>query len=104
MDFSMVLVMSVLTEGVITYAKTWVVDRKIKWQMVAAVVVSIMICFAYGLDIPALVGLNSGIPFLGNVLTGILISRGSNYIYDLIKTIKTKKADENSTDDKEVKI
>lgn len=92
MGVSAILVMSVLTEAVITYIKTWVVEKKIQWQMIASVMLSIVVCFAYGLDIPALVGIDSSIPFIGNVITGILVSRGSNYIYDLFKTLKINKS------------
>ena len=90
MDFSMIIIMAILVEGVVSYAKTWVVERKIKWQQIAAVVFGILIAVAYNLDIPALVGLKTAIPFLGQMFTGILISRGSNYIYDLFKTVKSK--------------
>jgi len=83
----MIVVMAVVTEGVISYLKSLVVDRKIKWQMVAAVILGIIISICYGLDIPALLGIKSAVPFLSNIITGILISRGSNYIYDLFKTI-----------------
>lgn len=86
-----VLVMSVLIEAVITYVKTVVVDKKIKWQVVVSIVLSIALCLAYGIDIPALVGIFSPVSYVGNVLTGILVSRGSNYIFDLLKTITSKK-------------
>ena len=90
MGFSAILIMSILTESIITYIKTFVVDRKIKWQMIAAVVLSIAVCLAYSLDIPALVGIESNLPYVGNIITGILVSRGSNYVYDIFTFIKSK--------------
>lgn len=83
--------MSVLIEAVITYIKTVVVDKNIKWQAVVSIVLSITLCLAYRIDIPALVGIVSPISYVGNVLTGILVSRGSNYIFDLLKTLTSKK-------------
>lgn len=91
MQMFSVLVMSVLIEAVITYIKTVVVDKNIRWQMLVSTTLSIALCLAYGIDIPALVGIVSPISFVGNVLTGILVSRGSNYIFDLLKTITSKK-------------
>ena len=85
--------MAVLIEAVVTYAKTFAIDKKIKWQMIAAVVLSIGVCLAYSLDIPALVGIEGSVPYVGNVITGILISRGSNYIYDLFGILKGKKSE-----------
>ena len=92
MQMFSVLVMSVLIEAVITYIKTVVVDKNIRWQMLVSTILSIGLCLAYGIDIPALVGIVSPISYVGCVLTGILVSRGSNYIFDLLKTITSKKS------------
>ena len=91
MQMFSVIVMSILIEAVITYIKTIVVDKNIKWQIIVSIMLSMALCLAYGLDIPALVGIVSPIPYVGSLLTGILISRGSNYIFDLLKTITDKK-------------
>lgn len=93
MEITSVLIMAVLIEAVVTYAKTFVIDKKIKWQMIAAVVLSVGVCLAYSLDIPALVGIEGSVPYVGNVITGILISRGSNYIYDLLGLLKGRKSE-----------
>lgn len=91
MQMFSVLVMAVLIEAVITYVKTIVVDKNVRWQVIVSIILSTALCVAYGLDIPALVGIVSPISYVGNVLTGILVSRGSNYIFDLLKTITSKK-------------
>ncbi len=83
--------MAVIVEAVIDYVKTWAVEKKIQWQQIFAVLFGIAISFAYCLDIPALVGIESHIDYVGNVLTGILISRGSNYIHDLYNSLIAKK-------------
>lgn len=85
--------MAVLIEAIVTYVKTFAIDKKIKWQMIAAAVLSVGVCLAYSLDIPALVGIEGSVPYVGNVITGILISRGSNYIYDLLGLLKGKKSE-----------
>ena len=92
MQMFSVLVMSVLIEAVITYVRTIVVDKEIKWQIIVSIILSVALCLAYKIDIPALVGIVSPVSYVGNVLTGILVSRGSNYIFDLLKTITAKKA------------
>ena len=90
MQMFSIIVMSVLIEAVITYIKTLVVDKNIQWQIIAGVILSISICLLYSLDIPALVGIVSPVPYVGSIITGILVSRGSNYIYELIKTLTAK--------------
>lgn len=82
-----IMILSILTEALITYIKTWVMDKKIQWQQIASVVIGIAISIAYGIDIPASVGVTSPVPYIGSVITGILISRGSNYINDIIKKL-----------------
>ena len=47
----------------------------------------ITVAIAYKLDLPAQFKLKSRIPYFGCVLTGILLSRGSNYFFDLITKI-----------------
>ena len=52
--------------------------------MLFSIFLGIIIAVAYKLDLPAHFNLKSQIPYVGCVLTGILLSRGSNYIFDLI--------------------
>ena len=46
---------------------------------------------SYKLDLPKHLGLKSSIPYIGSILTGILISRGSNYLFDILKVITNEK-------------
>lgn len=48
-----------------------------------AAAVGIGLALAYQVDLLALAGLSSGWPWVGQIITGILIGRGSNYINDL---------------------
>ncbi len=91
MEITAILIMAVLVEAVVTYIKTWVVNREFKWPMLVSAVLSIAVCIAYGLDIPSAVGVSSSIPFVGMIITGVLISRGSNYINDLLKKLTSSK-------------
>ncbi|MBQ7799648.1 MAG: hypothetical protein IJ370_04075 [Oscillospiraceae bacterium] len=86
-NLTVIIIMAILIEAVITYVKTWVVDKKLQWQALMSVVLGVLVSVVYNLDIPAAVGITCGVPFVGCVITGILISRGSNYIFDLIKKI-----------------
>ncbi len=83
-----VMAISVVVEGLVSYAKMLVVDRKIEWQIVVAVALGVIFAIAYGIDVFALLGMKSIIPYFGNVMSGVLLSRGSNYIFDMFKTIR----------------
>ena len=47
----------------------------------------IIIAISYNLDLPEYFNIKSRIPYVGCILTGILLSRGSNYIFDLFSKI-----------------
>ena len=85
--FGLVL-MAVVIEGVITYIKEIFVNKNVMWQQVLGIVLGIVVAIGYNADLFALFGLTSTIPLLGCVLTGVLLSRGSNYIFDLVKQLQ----------------
>lgn len=87
-QFFAIILMSVVVEGVITYIKEWFVDGKFKWQQLLAVALGVTVAIGYNADLFALFGLASTIPYLGSVLTGVLIARGSNYVFDLIAQLQ----------------
>lgn len=86
-----ILTLAILTESVITYFKEFLSARCFSSGMVSSILIGITVAFAYDLDIPKCFEINSSVPFFGNVLTGILISRGSNYIHDVISAISNLK-------------
>jgi hypothetical protein len=49
----------------------------------SAAAAAIGLCFSYGVDLMAQVGLH-GPAFVGYIATGLLIGRGSNYVHDFI--------------------
>ena len=86
----MLVVVAIIAESVWeTLKMTWQ-DGKVKVDRVGALVVSMLIVFGTRLDILALLGIETVIPFLGVILTGILISRGSNFIHDLLVRLSNK--------------
>ena len=69
-----------------TLKMTWQ-EGKVSVDRIGALVVALILCVGVRLDILALLDINVTIPFLGVILTGILISRGSNFIHDLLVKI-----------------
>ena len=58
---------------------------------VGALAVGVLIAFGSGLDLPAMVGIPMSIPYLGIILTGVLISRGAGFVHDLLTYLKSLK-------------
>ena len=75
---------AILIEAIITYFNQFLVQENFCWQTLFSIALGIIIAVAYKIDLPAHFNLNSQIPYVGCVLTGILLSRGSNYVFDLL--------------------
>ena len=82
-----IMPLAIIVEATITYINQFFVSGEFCWAMFLSIIFGIVISIAYEIDIPKYLNLNSRIPYLSNILTGIIISRGSNYIYDLITKI-----------------
>ncbi|MDQ5983466.1 MAG: hypothetical protein RUMPE_00485 [Eubacteriales bacterium SKADARSKE-1] len=78
---------AIIIEAVITYANQFFVSGSFSWEMLASIILGILVAVAYKLDLPEYFNLKSNLPYVGNILTGILLSRGSNYVFDLINKI-----------------
>lgn len=87
-SFFAIIAIAIVIEGIVEYAKMFYSSaNEVKISIVLSVVLSVIASIGFGLDIFAILGIASTIPYLGTVLTGIVIARGSNYIYDLIGKI-----------------
>ena len=75
---------AILIEAIITYFNEFYVQENICWQLIFSLNLGIVVAAAYKLDLPLYFNLKSDIPYIGCVLTGILLPRGSNYIFDLL--------------------
>ena len=84
MQFFGLIFLAIVVEGLITYIKTFFADGKFKWQMLVGIGFGVLSAVAFRVDLFTYVGMESSVPYLGAALTGILISRGSNYVFDLL--------------------
>lgn len=84
-----VIVSAVFVEALIQTVKP-VYDKDKGWSLdvIITLVVGELVALGLGVDIFAAVGLTSFVPYVGMVLTGILISRGANLVHDLMKTVQ----------------
>lgn len=86
-EISKILIICMTLEGIITYINNFFVIGESHYQMILSLILGIFVSITYNIDLLKLVNIESTIPYVGCILTGILFSRGSNYIYDLINNI-----------------
>ena len=67
----------------------WLDARGFPADQAGALIVALLICFGLGeqIDLFIMLGIPLEIAYLGIILTAILLSRGSNFIHDLIGTL-----------------
>ncbi len=92
-EIILIIVMAIVVEAVVEYAKSIAHGfTGGKWKtavtQVGAIVVGVLLCVMFGADLFAVLELTPLWPPLGLVLTGIIISRGANYVSDFIKRLQ----------------
>lgn len=95
----LIVVMAIVVEALIEYAKT--IGKAVKeggWKtaitQLAAIALGVLLCFMTGGDLFTVVGISFAWPWLGIALTGIIISRGANYVSDFVKKLQGVKNEE----------
>lgn len=83
----MIISVSIIAESVWETLKMVWQNGKVSIDRIGALVVSISITIGTQIDIFNLFGIKTTIPFMGIILTGILVSRGSNFIHDLLEKL-----------------
>ncbi len=89
----LVLIMAIVVEALVEYGKSigkaflagsW----KTAVTQLAAIAAGILLCTAAEADLFATIGLQFHCSWIGVLLTGILISRGANYVSDFIRKLQ----------------
>lgn len=88
MDFAQLVIVAILVEAIWENIKMIYQSGKISISMIGSLVISILLCVLTGIDIFPIVGLTISVPIIGSVLTGIIVSRGANFVNDLFAKLK----------------
>ena len=74
---------SVAIEGITFYIKA-IAAKELPKSCVISILLGIFMAISFNLDLFHYFEIESIVPYAGNVFTGVLLSRGSNYFFDLI--------------------
>lgn len=91
MDFMQLIIVAILVEAIWENIKMVYQEGKLSMSMIGSLVISIIICVIANVDIFPVVGVSMSIPFIGSILTGIVVSRGANFVNDLFSKLKEVK-------------
>lgn len=84
-----IVFLATFVEGFITYLRGNS-EKSTPWLKYVALALGVVVAVGYNIDIPAMVGIASGYPLVSNVISGIIIGRGSNYVNDLLQTVTAR--------------
>jgi len=84
-----IFILAAVIEGIIAYViPSNNAEMPREWIKYVSAVLSIAICIAYKADILATLGVLSPLPYVGEIITGLIVGRGSNFLNDFYGKIK----------------
>jgi hypothetical protein len=88
MEYAALVIVAILVEAIWENIKMVFPNKKFSISMLGSLLVSILICVLTKVDIFPVVGLTISVPVIGSILTGIIVSRGANFVNDLFTKLK----------------
>ena len=91
LDLTHLALIAFLVEAILQTIKP-IYDKEKGWNQdkIISIVVGILICLVTGVDLFAELGFVVSVPYLGSIMTGIIASRGSNFVHDIFKFVQGK--------------
>lgn len=90
MSIVTIITIALLVEAIWETLKMVWQEGKINVNTIGALIVGIAVSILAKIDIFAMQGITLSIPLIGWILTGILMSRGANFIHDLFNKLGDK--------------
>ncbi len=84
----LLLIGALLIESVVESFKVAFDKGKFSYTYIGSLLLGIAGCLVYSLDLFALAGLETAVPYVGSVLSGLVLGRGSNFVSDIIGKLR----------------
>lgn len=91
MEYAQLVIVAILIEAIWENIKMVWQNGKFSIDKIGSLVISILICILAKIDIFPIVNLSIMVPVIGSILTGIIVSRGANFVHDLFNKISGDK-------------
>lgn len=90
MDYAQLIIIAILVEAIWENLKMIWDKNKLNINMLGSLLLSMIICVLAQINIFKIVGIELIVPIIGYLLTGIIVSRGANFVNDLFSKINNK--------------
>ena len=91
MEYTQNIIVAILIEAIWENLKMIWQNGKVSIDKIGSLIISVVMCLLVNANVFSIVGLTISIPYIANVFTGIIISRGANVVHDLFEKIANKK-------------
>lgn len=88
MDYAQLIIIAILVEAVWENLKMIWDKNKLNINMLGSLLLSMIICVLAQINIFEIVGISLIVPVIGSLTTGIIVSRGANFVNDLFSKLK----------------
>ena len=88
MQYTQLIIIAILVEAIWENLKMIWDKNKLNINMLGSLLLSMIICVLAQINIFKIVGINLIVPVIGSLMTGIIVSRGANFVNDLFKKLK----------------
>lgn len=90
MDYAQLIIIAILVEAIWENLKMIWDKNKLNINMLGSLLLSMIICVLAQINIFKIVGIELIVPTIGYLLTGIIVSRGANFVNDLFSKLNNK--------------
>lgn len=87
MEITTLIIIAILVEAIVENIKT-TYENGINGTRIIALILAIVICILTQTGIFLLLGIDFTLPIVDYILTGIVVSRGANFVNDIISKIR----------------
>ena len=88
MELLAVVVVAILIESAVeTFNTLFKNNGKLSYKKIGAIILSIAVCVSAKLDLFSILGITMVVPYVGEIVTGLVVSRGSGVVNSLIEKL-----------------
>lgn len=91
MELTQIVVLALLTEALWQTGKLAWQNGAVNISALGSMAVGVLLALVTGADMMQAAGLSMKLPIVGQICTGLLISRGSNFLHDLLESMAALK-------------
>lgn len=88
MDMAKLIVIAIFVEAIWENLKIIWSEKEVNINMLGSLILAIIICVLARIDVFIIVGIELSLPIIGSILTGIVVSRGANFVSDLFSKLQ----------------